>query len=297
MYHIPVLLPECMEGLNLKPDGIYVDVTFGGGGHSREILTKLNENGRLLAFDQDDDALQNSLDDPRFTLIHNNFRHLKRCLRAEGIRQVDGILADLGISSHQIDVPERGFSFRFDARLDMRMNSESKLTAADIINTYSPERLQQILSEYGEVRNAKTLTQHIVQLRETRPIRTIDDFVGLIEPMIWGIRPKYLAQLFQALRIEVNDEIGALQDFLTDAVQVLKPEGRLVVMSYHSLEDRPVKNFMKHAAFTDEPLRDEFGAISRPFKLITKKPIEASYAETKQNPRARSAKLRVAERI
>jgi 16S rRNA (cytosine1402-N4)-methyltransferase len=291
------MLAECLGGLNIKPDGIYIDATFGGGGHSRAILERLNENGRLLGFDQDEDAVANALPDPRFTLIQNNFRNLKRCLRVEGVKQVDGILGDLGVSSHQIDAAERGFSFRFDALLDMRMNQNEPTTAADYINTCTADELQRILSEYGEVRNARTVALKVAEVRSIRPIRTIEDFVGILEPMIFGNRSKYLAQIFQALRIAVNDEMGALHDFLRDSMQVLKPTGRLVIMSYHSLEDRPVKNFIKHGTFGDEPDKDEFGNFTRPFKILTKKPVEATAAEQKENPRSRSAKLRIAERV
>ncbi len=297
MYHNPVMLTECLDGLNINPSGVYVDVTFGGGGHSRAILERLNENGRLFAFDQDEDAVKNALQDPRFMLIQHNFRNLKRCLRVEGVKQVDGILGDLGVSSHQIDAAERGFSFRFDALLDMRMNQNETTTAADFINTCTAEELQRILSEYGEVRNARTVAQKVVEIRNARPIRTIEDFVGILEPIIFGNRSKYLAQVFQALRIAVNDEMGALEDFLRDSLQVLKPEGRLVIMSYHSLEDRPVKNFMKHGTFGDEPDKDDFGNFTRPFKVLTKKPVEATAVEQRENPRSRSAKLRIAMKI
>jgi 16S rRNA (cytosine1402-N4)-methyltransferase len=295
LYHLPVMLNECLDGLAIVPDGTYVDVTFGGGGHSRAILERLDANGRLFAFDQDEDAVKNTIDDPRFTLIQNNFRHLRKCLRVEGVKTVDGILGDLGVSSHQIDVAERGFSFRFEADLDMRMNQNEGKTAGDILNNYNAADLQRVLGEYGEVRNAKTLAQRIVEVRDTRPIRTINDFKSIVEPLIFGKPPQYLAQVFQALRIEVNDEMGALHDFLNDTVKVLSPKGRLVIMSYHSLEDRPTKNMMRHGNVTDEPIKDDFGHISKPFKLITKKPIEATAEEQKRNSRSRSAKLRIAE--
>ena len=297
MYHNPVMLTECLDGLEIKPNGIYVDATFGGGGHSRAILARLNEQGQLFGFDQDADAVENTILDTRFTLIQNNFRNLKRCLRVEGVRQVDGILADFGVSSHQIDAAERGFSFRFEALLDMRMNQNDTKTAADILNQATAEELQRILGEYGEVRNARTVAQRLVEVRNTRPIRTIEDFVGILEPMIFGNRSKYLAQVFQALRISVNDEIGAIHDFLEDALAVLKPGGRLVTMSYHSLEDRPVKNFFKHGTFGDEPEKDDFGNFTRPFHILTKKPLEASAAEQRENPRSRSAKLRIASKL
>ena len=296
-YHLPVMLAECLDGLAIDPDGTYVDVTFGGGGHSKAILARLSEKGRLFAFDQDEDALKNTINDPRFTLIQNNFRHLRKCLRVEGVKTVNGILGDLGVSSHQIDAPERGFSFRFDADLDMRMNQTEGKTAGDILNNYTVAELQRVLGEYGEVRNARSLAQRIVEVRDTRPINTISDFIGIVEPLIFGKRPQYLAQVFQALRIEVNDEMGALHDFLNDTIKVLAPHGRLVIMAYHSLEDRPVKNFMRHGNVTDEPIKDDFGHISKPFKLIIKKPIEASPEELRINSRARSAKLRIAELV
>ena len=296
-YHIPVMLKECIEGLNIKPDGVYVDVTFGGGGHSREILKHLGKDGRLVAFDQDEDARENLIDDERLIFVPQNFRHLKRFLRLEGFKQVDGILADLGVSSHQIDEAERGFSYRFDANLDMRMNQEGIKTAAEIINTYDAQELQRIFGMYGEIKNARTLAQLITSERELRPLNTTNDFLNIIAPVVRGKRPKYLAQVFQALRIEVNEEIEALHEFLQSTLDVLKIGGRLVVMSYHSLEDRPVKNFVKRGTLNGKMIKDDFGNIYKPFKIINKNIIEASPEELKINNRARSAKLRVAERL
>jgi 16S rRNA (cytosine1402-N4)-methyltransferase len=295
-YHEPVMLKECLDGLVIEPDGIYVDVTYGGGGHSKAILNQLGENGHLFGFDQDIDATTQLIQDDRLTFVQHNFRFLKRFLRLEGVTQVDGILADLGVSSHQLNEAERGFSYRFDALLDMRMNQVGEVTAADILRTYNVEQLQQIFSDYGEVRNAKTLAQAIVAERENREIKTITDFLTILGPLVRGRRARYLAQVFQALRIEVNDEMGALRDFLTEALEVLKPGGRLVVMSYHSLEDRYVKNFIKKGSFDGEFIKNDFGKIYRPFKIITKKAVEASAEELKINSRARSAKLRIAEK-
>lgn len=296
-YHIPVMLNECLEGLNIHPDGTYVDVTFGGGGHSKAILEKLSDKGRLIAFDQDSDALDNIWEDKRLIFVNQNFRYIKRFLRLHGIKKVDGILADLGVSSHQLDEAERGFSYRFDASLDMRMNQNAMKTAAEILNTYEPDELQRIFGMYGEVKNARTLAQLIASERDITPIQNINHFLTIIQPVIRGKRPKYLAQVFQALRIEVNEEMEALYDFLRSTLDVLAIGGRLVVMSYHSLEDRPVKNFTKRGNLDGKMIKDDFGKIYKPFKLINRKIIEASPEEVKRNPRARSAKLRVAERI
>lgn len=296
-YHDPVLLNESIEALNIKEEGIYVDATYGGGGHSRMILQKLGAKGHLLGFDQDEDTLSNVTENERFTFVHHNFKHLKRFLRLHAFRQVDGILADLGVSSHQLDDAGRGFSFRFDTELDMRMNQQGDLTAADVLNSYDTDALQQVFSLYGEVRNSKSLAQRIVEERKAQPLKRIGDFLKLIDPLIRGNRNRYLAQVFQALRIEVNDEIGALKTFLEDALEVLKPGGRLVVISYHSLEDRLVKNFFKTGNFTGESIKDFYGNIERPFKIITKKALMPSGEEIKANPRARSAKMRVAEKI
>lgn len=296
-YHEPVMLKECLDGLDIKPNGIYVDVTYGGGGHSKAILEQLGEHGRLFGFDQDIDATTQLIDDERLTFVHHNFRFLKRFLRLHGVTQVDGILADLGVSSHQLNEAERGFSYRFDALLDMRMNQVGDVTAADILRDYDATQLQRIFSEYGEVRNSKTLAEAIVAERESREIKTISDFLIILDPLVRGKRARYLAQVFQALRIEVNDEMAALREFLNDAKEVLKPEGRLVVMSYHSLEDRYVKNFIKKGTFDGEFIKDDFGKIYRPFKVLTKKAVEASDEELKRNSRARSAKLRIAKRV
>ncbi len=296
MYHKPVLLQPCIDGLNIRKDGIYVDVTFGGGGHTKKILEALGEKGQVFGFDQDEDAEQNIPEDERFTLIQHNFRYLKRFLKLHGIKQVDGILADLGVSSHQLDIPERGFSYRFTADLDMRMNQQGQQTAADVLNSYTAEELQNILGQYGEVRNAKTLAQALVRSRVQREFKTTDDLIAVAEPLSRGNRAKYLAQVFQALRIEVNEEMQTLKEMLEQSLEVLKPGGRLVVMAYHSLEDRPVKNFMRHGSFDKEPTKDFYGKIYRPFKLITRKAVVADAEEIKENSRARSAKLRIAEK-
>ena len=292
-YHEPVLAKACTEALAIKKDGYYVDATFGGGGHSRLILKELGSDGRLVAFDQDDDALQNLIDDDRFIFCHHNFRLLKRFLRLHGISQVDGILADLGVSSHQLNVAERGFSFRFDAELDMRMNRQDGKTAATVLNTYSAAELQNVFGKYGEVRNAKTLAQKIVGERGAKPLQTIGDFLQMVGPLIRGNKNRYLAQVFQALRIEVNDEMGALTDFLEATLDVLKPGGRLVVLSYHSLEDRLVKNLLKTGNTAGKVNKDFYGKIDRPFDLLFKGVKTASEDEMAKNPRSRSAKLRV----
>ena len=296
-YHTSVLLHESIEGLCIKPDGIYVDVTFGGGGHSREILKQLNKNGRLIGFDQDEDAKRNAPEDARFTLVQANFSELKRFLRLHDANPVDGILADLGVSSWQFDTAERGFSFRFEGPLDMRMNRYAEKTAADVLNEYSADELQKMLSEYGEVRNSKTLAVALIDARVQKEYETIADFLAVCEANRIGERHKYLAQVFQAVRMEVNDELGVLKEFLLQSGEVLKPGGRLAVITFHSLEDRLVKNFMKNGGFEEEPVKDFFGNFEKKFKLITKKPMEASDKEQKENSRSRSAKLRVAEKI
>lgn len=300
MYHNPVLLEACLDGLAIRPEGVYIDVTFGGGGHSKAILNQLGDKGRLLAFDQDSDARANALaiDDKRLTFIDANFRYLQKYLRLYGVKGVDGILGDLGVSSHQFDTPERGFSTRFEANLDMRMNQRSGLTARDIIDTYSSEELHRILGMYGELQNAKTAAQAIVAARANRAIETVNDLKAALQRYApRGKENKYFAQVFQALRIEVNDEMGALQEFLTQSAEVLKPQGRLVVMSYHSLEDRLVKNFIGKGKFHGEVEKDLFGNDLKPLQSVTRKPIEASAEEIAQNSRARSAKLRVAEKL
>ena len=297
-YHVPVMLQPCIDGLNIKPDGVYVDVTFGGGGHSREILKHLGPKGTLIAFDQDPDAQANIPADDRFIFIDQNFGFLKNNLRLKGFRQVDGILADLGVSSHQFDVPERGFSIRSNAELDMRMDQQRDLTAAQVLNTYTEDKLHKIFGIYGEVKNAKSLARAIVTARLDKPFTDIDSLKSAISEYIpKGKENKYLAQVFQALRIEVNAEIQVLEDFLLQASEVLKPGGHLVVMSYHSLEDRPVKNFMAKGKFQGEVEKDFFGNQQKPFNVITRKAIVATEEEIAQNNRARSAKLRIAEKI
>jgi 16S rRNA (cytosine1402-N4)-methyltransferase len=296
-YHTSVLLHESINALNIRPEGIYVDATFGGGGHSREILKQLNAEGKLLGFDQDEDVVRNVPNDERFELVRANFRDLKRFLRLHHAIPVDGILADLGVSSWQFDTAERGFSYRFDGPLDMRMNRFAEKTAADVLNEYNAEQLQKMLGEFGEVRNAKTLANAIVEARMQKRFETIADLLNVCEANRIGEKHKYLAQVFQAIRIEVNDELEALKDLLQQSYEVLKSGGRLAVITFHSLEDRLVKNFMKHGTFDDEPVKDMFGNIERKFKVITKKPIEAGEREQKENSRSRSAKLRVAEKI
>ena len=297
-YHVPVLLKECVEGLNIKPDGVYVDVTFGGGGHSREILKNLGENGVLIAFDQDPDAQRNKIDDPRFHFVDQNFAFLKNNLRLLGYNTVDGILADLGVSSHQFNEPERGFSTRFDSDLDMRMDKTGKLTAAEILNSYSEDQLHKLFGMYGEVKNAKSLAKSIVSGRIDQSINTLADFKRVAGAQIpKGKENKYMAQVFQALRIEVNSEINVLENFLSQTAEVLKTGGRLVVMSYHSLEDRPVKSFLAKGKFKGEVDKDFFGNEQKPFKLITRKAVMADAAELARNSRARSAKLRIGEKI
>jgi 16S rRNA (cytosine1402-N4)-methyltransferase len=296
-YHKSVLLHESIDGLAIKPNGIYVDATFGGGGHSREILKHLGAEGKLYGFDQDEDAQRNAPDDKRFTLVKANFRELKRFLRMHDALPVDGILADLGVSSWQFDTPERGFSYRFEGPLDMRMNKTGETTAADVLNTYSAEQLQKMFGEYGEVRNSKTLAAAIVAARENKEFETIEDLLSICEANRMGERHKYLAQVFQSIRIEVNDELGALKDLMEQSAEVLKSGARLAIITFHSLEDRMVKNFMKNGTIDDEPVKDFFGNIERKFKVVTKKPVEAGDKEQRANSRSRSAKLRVAEKI
>jgi 16S rRNA (cytosine1402-N4)-methyltransferase len=295
-YHQPVLLNECIELLSIQRDGIYIDATFGGGGHSRAILEQLGPNGQLIAFDQDEDAWENVIDDQRFTLYRHNFRHMKRFLRLHGVGEVDGILADLGVSSHQLDTPERGFSFRFEADLDMRMGKASGQTAADVLNTYSADDLQNVFGRYGEVRNARTLAKAVVEARSVKPFEKIEDLLQVAEKWMRGPRNKYLAQVFQALRIEVNDEMGALEDLLEQILGFLKPGGRAVIMSYHSLEDRMVKNFLKTGRPDGQIQQDFYGNIERPFQILTKKALIASDEEVRVNPRARSVRLRAGEK-
>jgi len=295
-YHIPVMLAQCTEGLSIDPNGIYVDVTFGGGGHSRELLKHL-KGGHLYAFDQDADAEENIPASDNFTFIAANFRDLKKYLRLHGVRQVDGILADLGISSHQIDEPTRGFSTRFSGSLDMRMDQSTEISAKEVLNTYAEGRLHKILGIYGEVKNAKTLAQAIVSERAMNPFETTEGFTAFLKKYApRGKDFKYYAQVFQALRIEVNDEIGALEEMLLEAVEVLKPGGRLVVMSYHSLEDRLVKNLMMKGKFQGEVAKDFYGNLIRPLEPVSRGAIVADQEEIERNPRARSAKLRIAKK-
>jgi 16S rRNA (cytosine1402-N4)-methyltransferase len=295
-YHNPVLLKETVDGLNINPDGVYVDVTFGGGGHSREILNRLGPNGKLFAFDQDEDALANALADDRFTLINENFRFLKRFLRFYNVTKVDGILADLGVSSHQFDVAERGFSTRFDAGLDMRMSKKNDLNAYRVVNEYDEANLKRVFFDYGELKNAPAIARVIIEAREKEPIKNTEQLKTVLSRFLPQHKShKILAQMYQAIRIEVNREMEVLKEFLEQSLEILKPEGRLSVISYHSLEDRLVKRFMKNGMFEGEPERDMFGNFSVPFKLIGKL-IVPTDAEIKMNNRARSAKLRIAEK-
>lgn len=295
-YHNPVLLKETVDGLNIKPDGIYVDVTFGGGGHSREIMSRLGPNGKLFAFDQDEDALANVIDDERFTLINENFRYIKRFLRFHGVKQVDGILGDLGVSSHQFDVPERGFSTRFDAELDMRMNQKGELSAFHVVNEYDESDLRRMFFDYGELKNAGALANAIVTARKEKAIRNTEQLKQVLSRFLPAHKSnKILAQIYQAIRIEVNQEMDVLKEFLEQSLELLNPEGRLSVIAYHSLEDRLVKRFMRNGMFEGEPERDFFGRFEVPFKLIGKL-IVPSEEEIAINNRARSAKLRIAEK-
>lgn len=295
-YHNPVLLKDCIDGLNINPKGIYVDVTFGGGGHSREILKHLT-TGKLYAFDQDEDAVRNKIDDPRFVLIRQNFRYLKNFLKMYNALPIDGLLADLGVSSHQFDEADRGFSTRFDAKLDMRMDQGAKLTAADVLNTYTEEELKRIFKIYGEVENAGRLAYQIVHVRNEKKIATVNDLKVAIEKCVKrGRENKYYAQVFQALRIEVNKELDALKELLIQSLEVLKPGGRLVVISYQSLEDKLVKNMIRSGKFEGEVEKDFYGNQLAPFKAITRKAIIPSEEEVLENSRARSAKLRIAEK-
>lgn len=296
-YHNPVLLHPTVDGLNIKPDGVYVDVTFGGGGHSKEILKRLGPNGKLFAFDQDEDALANALPDERFTLINENFRFIKRFLRFHGVKEVDGILADLGVSSHQFDVPERGFSTRFDAELDMRMSQKNDLNAYRVVNEYEEQDLRRVFFDYGELKNAPVLARTIVEARKDYPIKTTDELKEVLKKYLpEKVKNKILAQIYQAIRIEVNQEMDVLKEFIEQSLEILKPGGRFSVISYHSLEDRLVKRFIKNGMFEGEPERDFFGNFSVPFKTIGKL-IVPDNEEIKINNRARSAKLRIAEKV
>lgn len=295
-YHDPVLLSETVAGLDIKPDGIYVDVTFGGGGHSRYLLGQLGPKGRLIAFDQDQDALNNRIDDPRFLLIHQNFRFLKRFLKFHGVTQVDGIMGDFGVSSHQFDEGERGFSTRFDGILDMRMNQEQALTAAQILNEYSVEQLTYLFREYGELRNGAKLSRVIDAARRQKELQTTEDLKNIVRPLTPRNKEhKIMAQIFQAIRLEVNQELAVLKEFLQQTEEVIKPSGRLSLISYHSLEDRLVKRYIRHGLFDGVPEKDVFGRFYTPFKP-TGKLIVPSDQEIERNNRARSAKLRIAER-
>ena len=296
-YHTPVLLQEVIEGLQIKPDGIYVDCTFGGGGHSRAILQHLKDKGALFAFDQDEDARKNLPEDKRVIFVPQNFRHLQRFLRLHKITQVDGILADLGVSSHQFDAAERGFSIRFDATLDMRMDQRQTNTALQVIKTFTELQMHKMLEQYGEVTNAKTLAKTIVTQRALMPIKTISEFKQAVQAVVKGNPQKYFAQVFQALRIQVNDELGALKELLQQTPALLKPGGRIAIITFHSLEDRIVKNFFKTGSFSDAAFDEVYGGkAENPLNIITKKPVFPGAEETKQNKRSRSAKLRVAER-
>jgi 16S rRNA (cytosine1402-N4)-methyltransferase len=298
VYHVPVLLHEVIDSLRIQPDGIYVDCTFGGGGHSKAILENIGANGKLVAFDQDADARKNLPADERLIFVSHNFRHLQRFLKLEGITAVDGIMADLGVSSHQFDEAERGFSTRHNAELDMRMDQRQALTAFDVVNTYTEQRLHKLFEQYGEVTNAKTLAKTIVQVRSTTSLKTIDSFKNALREIVKGNPNKYFAQVFQALRIEVNDELGALKDMLQQIPSLLKPGGRVAIITFHSLEDRLVKNFFRRGSFT-EPEENPFinTEVVNELTVVNKKPILPSEKELKQNPRSRSAKLRVAEKV
>ncbi|WP_297974777.1 16S rRNA (cytosine(1402)-N(4))-methyltransferase RsmH [uncultured Bacteroides sp.] len=297
IYHVPVLLMPSVDGMDIRPDGTYVDVTFGGGGHSREILSRLGDDGRLLGFDQDEDAEQNIVNDPHFIFVRSNFRYLHNFLRYHGIEEVDAILADLGVSSHHFDDCERGFSFRFDGALDMRMNKRAGYTAADIINNYDEERLADIFYLYGELKNSRKLASALVKARSKQKITTIAEFLEVVKPFFGREREKKeLAKVFQALRIEVNQEMEALKEMLYAATEALKPGGRLVLITYHSLEDRMVKNMMKTGNVEGKMEKDFFGNVQSPFRLVNNKVIVPDEAEIERNPRSRSAKLRIAEK-
>jgi 16S rRNA (cytosine1402-N4)-methyltransferase len=297
-YHIPVLLNETVGYLNIDPDGVYVDCTFGGGGHSRAVLEKLSDKGRLIAFDQDDDARKNVPQDSRLLFVPHNFRHIQRFLRLHHIHSVNGIMADLGVSSYQFDEAARGFSIRFDAEMDMRMDRRTGLTAFDVVNTYSERQLHKLFEQYGEVTNSKTLAKTIVQIRSTVSLKTVDSFKNALRGMIKGNPNRYFAQVFQALRIEVNDELGALKEMLQQVPKLLKPGGRVAIITFHSLEDRLVKNFFRRGSF-DESEENPFINEEKVNELmaITKKPVVPSDEEMRRNSRARSAKLRVAEKV
>lgn len=296
-YHVPVLLKESVDLLGVEPGGVYADLTFGGGGHSREILSRLGKNGRLYGFDQDLDAIPNIPDDKRFVFVRNNFRFLRGCLREAGVEQVDGILADLGVSSHHFDAEERGFSFRFDGELDMRMNREAGLSAREVVNGYEEQDLVRIFREYGELNSAGRIARAVVQARGRGEIATIAELKEAVGPLIpRNEESKFLAKLFQAIRIEVNREMDALKMMLEQALKVLKPGGRLVVITYHSLEDRLVKNFMRDGNFEGVAEKDFYGRVDTPFEVVTRKALAPSAEEVERNSRSRSAKLRAAQK-
>ena len=303
-YHIPVLLDESVNGLNIKPSGIYVDVTFGGGGHSKEILSRLNGKGRLFSFDQDADAEKNIEASEGFTFVRSNFRYLKNWMRYDGVEKIDGLLADLGVSSHHFDDESRGFSFRFDAPLDMRMNKRAGMTAADVVNEYDEERLADIFFLYGEMKNSRKIASMLVRARQNKPIQTTLDLITAVRgqqtptnTMAESREKKDMAKLFQALRIEVNHEMDALKEMLLSATELLKPGGRLSVITYHSLEDRMVKNVMKTGNAEGKRVQDFYGKVETPYRLVNNKVIVASADEQQKNPRSRSAKLRIAEKL
>lgn len=298
VYHIPALLNECIEGLSIKPDGVYVDATFGGGGHSRAIISKLGETGHLYGFDQDQDAMVNAINDPRFTFVYSNFAYITNFMRFYDVKQVDGILADLGVSFHHFDESDRGFSFRLDGTLDMRMNQRGGKDARWVLANYSEEELSQIFYLYGELKTSRKLANAIVKFRQNKSINTTGELLDIVRPFIKPTQEKKeLAQVFQALRIEVNNEIDVLKSLLDQTTKVLKPGGRIVILTYHSLEDRLVKNFLKSGNIEGNLEKDFFGKINSPFKLINNKVIVASNEEVERNPRARSAKLRIAEKV
>lgn len=297
-YHVPVLLTPSLEGLAINPDGYYVDATFGGGGHAKAIASKLSDKGHLFVFDQDESAASNLWESDQVTLVRSNFRYLHSWMKYYDVAgKIDGILADLGVSSHQFDEPERGFSYRFDELLDMRMNRVQPLTAADILRDYSESELVEVFSTYGELPASKSLAREIVNVRKTRAIKTTGQLVAIAEPFAKGLKVRYLSQLFQALRIAVNDEMGALQGLLTGSRDSLKKGGRLVVISYHSLEDRMVKRFLKSGNIQGDAEADWFGNVAKTWKVLTNHPIEADENEMKENPRSRSAKLRIGEKL
>ncbi|MBR4963167.1 MAG: 16S rRNA (cytosine(1402)-N(4))-methyltransferase RsmH [Muribaculaceae bacterium] len=298
VYHIPALLEECLEGLNISPNGTYVDVTFGGGGHSRGIIENLGEEGRLFSFDQDSDAEKNIIDDKRFTFVKSNFRFLKNFMQYHNVDEVDGIIADLGVSFHHFDEADRGFSFRFDGKLDMRMNRRGGKSASEIINRYPEDKIADILYYYGEMRNARRIASAIVKRRENKSIETTSDFLSVIKDLVNPKQEKKeLAQIFQALRIEVNDEMASLKTMLMQSAKILKPGGRMVVLTYHSLEDRIVKDFFKFGNFEGKAEKDFFGRVIAPLKQVNNKVIIPSEEEIERNPRSRSAKLRIAEKL